>query len=167
MSAMQQLDRVICSLGDKLKAAGLDNIVVVREKGDDLAVSVRQKADETNTAVANIVVVAARATLEAKEFNDLRSAPGIPGAVLFGIDLDEIKRYYRESTSSTDLMDVDMLKVLSMALAIAAGDEPPAIPELTYDEMRRIFVYLPKAAPVKYEDLIERNRARRAALVAA
>jgi hypothetical protein len=160
----------IRSLPEALRSMGLDNVILIMDKaGDELKDAILTEAQKTHTKLSNVVVLASNATIQSGSFACLRSTPEEARAFLAAIDPSELEKYYRGPRDAAKELDINLLELLSIALELAAGKEPPNIPIISsYDKARRIVVILPKAAPKDYDtELRDVHRARKSALQAA
>lgn len=167
-SILNPLVQEIAALAENLRRAGADNVEVVYTASGDLASSVMRKADETRTDYSNVVILASRETVTASAFDMLRSAPDKRRAFIAAVDTAEIKKYLAGQPSSYHVLNTELVKMLSIALELALGKEPPQMPLIfSYDIRSRMVVFLSKAEPVDYETMRVRCMAEKTALSAA
>ncbi|MDD5136693.1 MAG: hypothetical protein PHN63_05040, partial [Candidatus Omnitrophica bacterium] len=166
--AMNPIIQQIESIPDILRSMGLDNVVLVHANSKDIADSLIKEADKANTRLSNVVVLASKGTIESPSFDSLRSTPTEAKAFIAAIDPVELEKFFRENKDPLKHLDIKILEMLSIALDIAAGKEPPQIPIVAYyDRALRIVVLIPKAEPKDYEELNRNYYARKTALAAA
>jgi galactokinase/mevalonate kinase-like predicted kinase/radical SAM superfamily enzyme YgiQ (UPF0313 family) len=158
------------NLGDKLHSLGLDNVTVIHKNGEELSDALLAERRKTGTKFSNIVVLASRAALASERFAELRSTDSEERAFLAAVDPAEIEAYMagHPGRESAGRLNIELLKMLSIALDLASGKEPPQMPLiLSYDRKLRIVTFLPKAEPADYEALRNRYKAEQEALSAA
>jgi hypothetical protein len=166
--AMNPVIQQIESIPGILRSMGLDNVVLVHANSKDLADSLIKEADKTNTRLSNVVVLASKGTVESSSFDSLRSTPTEAKAFIAAIDPMELEKFLKTNKDSLKYLDIKILEMLSIALDIAAGKEPPNIPMvISYNRSLRIIMLLPKAEPKDYEEINRNYYARKAALAAA
>jgi starch phosphorylase len=166
--AMRPLIQEIEQLGAKLRSLGLDNVTVIHKEGDELADALLSTSRSTDTPLSNVVVLAAKSTVDSNAFAALRSEPGREGAFIAAVDPAELVRYAREHGDSTELLNIKVVEMLCIALELASGKEPPHTPLIiNYDKGRRIVVFLPKAEPVDFGKAKSIYDAQKTALAAA
>ncbi len=163
--AINPLIKEIESLGDKMRAMGLDNVIICHDKGAGLAEGVLKSADETSTGLSNVVVLASEKTVMSESFSRLRSTFGNRRAFLAAVDTSLLR-----DTAPNDFQElrIRIIGMLSMALELATGKKAPDLSIIReYDETLRLVVFLPAAEPVDYDKLKDLYRTQQAALVAA
>lgn len=166
--AMSPIVREIESLGDTLRSLGLDNVKVICENGDALAAALLEQAQKSRTRLANVVVLGSDATISSDSFADLRSTEAEQRAFLAAIDPTELAGYSAKKGAATQILNIELMKMLSIALDLAAGKEPPQMPIIvSYDSKMRKVIFLPKAEPMDYEKVRDMHMAEKAALSAA
>ncbi|MCM8761452.1 MAG: hypothetical protein NC933_04920 [Candidatus Omnitrophica bacterium] len=167
-NAINSLVKEIESLGDTLRSLGLDNVIVVHRPANELADVIIKEAERTNTKLSNVVVLGSNTTLESDSFIPLRSTDNDERAFLACVDPSELKRFSDEHTASLEQLNIRIMEMLCLALELAAGKEPPKLPLIaSYDKVKRLVVFLPKAEPVDYEKLKDIYKAQAKALQAA
>ncbi len=168
-NAMSPLIKEIDSLGKTFEELGLENVVIVHSAKDTLASDVFWKADETGTKLENVVVLGARDTINSAGFEVLRSTGKERRAFLAGIDTAEIMKAYAENGEAFNKqLGIEIVKMLSLAIELAGGKQIPDLPIiLEYDAVLRMVIFLPRAEPVEYNDLIKCYKKKRLALQSA
>lgn len=167
--AMNPLMKEILRAADTLRSMGLDNVEIIDDKDAALAEKLLDRAEKTHTKLTNVVVIASQESINSRAFKRLKSTAGEQRAFLAAIDPTELRKAARDIIPGGDkTLDVEIMEIISIALDLAVGKEPPQIPMvLSYDRALRIIVLLPKARIIDYEVLKDLNSARIAALVAA
>jgi hexokinase len=166
--AMNPIIQQIESIPDILRSMGLDNVVLVHANSKDIADSLIKEAARASTKLSNVVVLASKGTVESSSFDSLRSTPTEAKAFIAAIDPMELEKFFRANKDPLKHLDIKILEMLSIALDIAAGKEPPDIPMvISYDRSLRIIMLLPKAEPKNYEEINRNYYARKTALAAA
>jgi hypothetical protein len=62
-------------------------------------------------------------------------------------------------------IDLDFIQLLTIALELSLGKEPPKNPIIaSYDSKARVVIFLPKAEPIDYDSIKEIYEAQRTAL---
>ncbi|MGB3114568.1 MAG: hypothetical protein WBC00_08145, partial [Candidatus Omnitrophota bacterium] len=175
-TAITPLINEIRSMQDTLRSMGLDNIVLVHESGEKLAESILAEAekvseDPSGLDFSNMVVLASKKTIDSYDFKKMREAGKDKKALLAAIDPTEIQKYYDEYGENFDKqLDMRVTEMLTIALDLAIGKRRPTSREwlnINYDATSRMVLFLPKAEPVKYDDLQKRYRHKVLALKAA
>jgi hypothetical protein len=165
--AMASIVHEIESLGDTLRSLGLDNVTVIHEDGEALAASLLAEADKTHTKLANVIVLGSSRTLASAAFGALRSTTDEQRAFLAAVDPTLIMNAAVYAGPS-DVLNINLIEMLSIALELAAGKEPPRIPMIvSYDSRMRMVIFLPRAAPIDYETLKKAYEADKRALASA
>lgn len=169
MAVSPLLAYIKTSLTKALEAMGLNNAeLVYAEKSDELAGLMLAKVRDTNTKMSNVVVIGSRKALSSEIYDPLRSTADEEGALLAGIDSTELETYANEHRDlPEELVDLNILEILSIVLRVASGREPPDMPGLLYDHNLKMLIFLPRAQPVKYEILRDKCLAEARALQAA
>ncbi|MCX5667272.1 MAG: hypothetical protein NTY34_03045, partial [Candidatus Omnitrophica bacterium] len=168
--AMNPVIQQIESIPDILRSMGLDNVVFVRSNSKEIAASVLKEADKANTKLSNVVILASKGTVASSSFDSLRSTPTEAKAFIAAIDPAELEAFIKDNKDPSIHLDVKILEMLSVALDIAAGKDPPNIPMVkldSYDKALRFIMLIPKAEPKDYGELNRNYYARRTALAAA
>ncbi len=167
-SAINPLIREIDSIGETLRSIGLNNVEIIHKKSSDLADSLLRAANDTNTKLSNVVVLASKSTIDSSGFDSLRSTGGERRAFLAAIDPTELEKYYSEHSGSVAQLNIKIIEMLSIALELAVGKEPPNLPIVFYyDKINRIIIFMPKAEPIDCERLKAIYHAQKIALQAA
>jgi hypothetical protein len=167
--AISALMKEIDSIGEALRSMGLDNVVVIRGSGSQLAGDILNEAGKTQTRMHNIVVMASANTINSDGFAALRNADENDRPFLAGIDPAELIKLYAEfGESVSNQLYIRLANLLYMTLELAAGKEPPQMPMIvSYDKKLRIVMFLPKAEPKDYDTLKNSYAAEKTALQAA
>ncbi len=167
--AISALMKEMDDIGKALESMGLDNVVVIRGNGENLANSILREADSSHTSLHNVVVMASASTINSEAFSRLKNAPDNDRPFLAGIDPAELIKLYSEyGEATTKQLYIKLTELLYMTLEIAAGKEPPETPTvISYDKKMRILILLPKATLVDYEKLKNAYKSEAAALQAA
>jgi hypothetical protein len=167
-NAMTSLVREIESLGDTLRSLGLDNVIVIHKSKDELAPAILSEADRTHTRLSNVVVLGSNEVINSEGFAALRSTADEERAFLAAIDPAELEKYVKAHQRGSEQFNIRLVEMLTLALELAVGKEPPQMPLISsYDKARRMVIFLPKAEPVDYEKLKDIYKAETATLVAA
>lgn len=167
-SAVNPLITEIESLEDSLRSMGIDNVIIIHKPRKDLADALLTKAAETNTSMANVIVLASEETMLTDALDRLRHAEANGKPFFAGIDTKYIKKWYEDNKNSTEQLDIRLMEMLSIALELAAGKDRPSQPLIfSYDKDRRILVFLPKPKVVDSEAFAGRCLAEKKALEAA
>jgi len=167
--AMNLLLKEIKSIGDTLRGLGLDNVEVVEGSSQTLSETLLGKAKSN---LSNVVVLASAGTINSASFEALRSTPQEKRAFLAGVDPSDMMEHYKEHKKDMELMgqllEIKIMEMLSITLQLAVGKTPPNTPLIfSYDEVRRIVIFMPKPEAVDYRVLEDANKGRVAALRAA
>ncbi|MDP3791387.1 MAG: AAA family ATPase [Candidatus Omnitrophota bacterium] len=166
--ALNPLVREIEKLEQRLSDLGLDNVIIVNKSGDELANELISSAEKTNTPLSNVVALASQSTISSKAFDNLRSTKDEKKAFIAAINTDEFDKYCMEHPEDSDRLYVRIVEMLSIALELSIGKEPPNNPLIIlYDQETRIVVFMPKAEPVDFKELKNRYDAERQAIIAA
>jgi len=128
---------------------GLENIIIIRGKGEGLGSELSNKATETKTPLANVVVLGDHKVLESESFDPLRPGADPENWAFFaGVELPEdfpTHGYIR------------LLEMLTISLNLAFGKsvalDNPFIQ--IYQEGKRMFRLIPRVEPFDYELLQE------------
>jgi len=168
--AMTPLVREIENIGSHLKALGLGNIEIIHTTANELKDAVLSRAQETNTHMSNIIILGSSATIgpliEENVFMR-RSAQGVEErAFLAEVDTTNIMKAYAEAINRTNgCIDLDLIELVSIALELSLGKEPPKIPIIyDYDSKNRVVILQPMAKAVDYEAMKNEYEAQRTAL---
>jgi len=110
--------------------------------------------------MSNVVVLASRATVESEVFSAIRSSATEARAFITGIDPRNLDIAYKESRDIIDYqIDVQLMDILVMAIELSQGKAPYTMPYGSeYDSARRMLIYLPEAAKLNYQELMEKNK---------
>jgi hypothetical protein len=168
--AINPLLREIEDIGTKLKALGLDNVEIIHKSKSDLGNAVLQRAGVTNTNMSNIIILGSNDNIQAfiknGTFQKLTAQGDTERAFLAGIDPTSLAETYAKAKGAgSQIASVNVIEMLSIALELALGKEPPKSPIIvSYDRQTRVVVFLPKAAPVDYDLMKSAYEGQRAAL---
>lgn len=155
-------------LEQRLSDLGLDNVIIVNKSGDDLAGELISNAEKTNTPLSNVIVLASQDTINSKAFDNLRSTKDEKKAFIAAINTDELDKYCREHSEDSDRMYIRIVEMLSIALELSLGKEPPNDPLIiSYDQETRIVIFMPKPEPVDFKELKNRYDAERQTIISA
>ncbi|MBD3426725.1 MAG: hypothetical protein GF409_05795 [Candidatus Omnitrophica bacterium] len=126
---------------------GLNNVLVVRGKGEELAASLLERAQKTNTSLGNVVVLGSEEILRSEAFSALRSTPEEKRAFLVGVDAAKL----------TENSYIRILKMMSLAIKLSFGEiDSVHDPKITATRAGpRFWVFIPEAEPY---DLMELKR---------
>jgi hypothetical protein len=165
--AINPLIREIEGLGKVFRAMGLENVIIVHAEGDVLAEEILARAD--NEKLSEVIVLASVDTISSAKFDPIRSSRDNVKAFMAGVDPSALQEYYNSTAESFNRqMAIDIMKMLSMALELAAGNEAPNLPILLeYDRERRTVLFMPRPEPMEYDQLRHFYRMKRLALQAA
>jgi len=164
-NAMSALMREIDSIGEALKSMGLDNVEIVHESAGQLADSLTKVANDSNTSMHNIVVMASKNTINSNSFKGFREASAKDKPFLTGIDpIELIKLYEQYGESVSYQLHIKLTTLLYMALEIASGKEPPKASWIQYDSVMRILMLTPSAEIKDYQALKDAIKAEITAL---
>ncbi|MFQ5952008.1 MAG: hypothetical protein ACE5JK_01200, partial [Candidatus Omnitrophota bacterium] len=169
--AIQGLLNEISRLPEHLKKLGLNNVIIVRGRGNALGQDLLRAASDADTSLANVVVLASEDTLKNKSFNNLKSTPEEDRAFIAEIDSSELLEKQAELRYSGDELFVPYLEMIRAALKLAFGEQVPL--ENTFmrilpdEESPRVYHFIPKARAVKYEKLKIMYENQRQTIVAA
>jgi len=84
------------------------------------------------------------------------------------INTGEFDKYCREHPEDSDRMYIRIVEMLSIALELSLGKEPPNNPlKISYDQETRIVIFMPKPEPVDFKELKMRYDAEKQAIVSA
>jgi len=151
-----------------LRSMGLDNIEIVRGSGDELALSLATIAKDTGTHMRNIVVLASKDTVYSPGFKAFRTANKDNRPLLSGIDPAELFKLYEEhGEAAGEKFHIELTNLLYIALEIAAGKEPPSVSWIKYDNDASVWIFIPRAEKISYEELMKSHKAEVVALQAA
>ena len=168
-SAINSLLREIDSVGETLKALGLDNIQIIRRSKETLASKLLDEAESSSTSLSNIVVLAAKDTISSESFDALKSTDTKRKAFLAGVDASLLNVFYKKNKNNPDKqLRINIIKMLLLSLELASGkniSRDNLI--LTYDPKLRRVLFLPKPDPVNYNQLKEQYLHDRKSLIAA
>jgi hypothetical protein len=151
-SASQGLLSAISRLPLELKKLGLDNVIILRGKGDFLGSEILKKADGTNTPLTNVVVLAGDETLRADSFKKIISAPGEDRAFIAKVDPVILIKNHTEIRKGKEALFVPYLGMIEVALKLAFGER--VLSEYEYmnyfsdKENPRFYHFIPKARAV-------------------
>ena len=152
-AAINPLIRQLESLGDIFKRMGLSNVRIIHAKSADLADDVIDEAEKTSTDLSNVIVLASETTISMPKFDNIRSSKNEKKAFLAGVDPSELKMG-SSSDTGVEINVVHIIRMLSIVMELAVGRDIPDIPMIvSYDRDSRTVIFLPKAEPLKYEQL--------------
>jgi glycerophosphoryl diester phosphodiesterase len=153
-SASEPLIKALGSVDRSLRRLGIDNLIVIHEPADMLALKLEKKAREKGVPLSDIVVLAAEKTISSEDFSPMVSTAYEPGAFLAGVDTAFLDA---ERPGGTVLPDADIAALLCMTLELACGKEinSPVIKE--YNRLLRRVIFLPRARGLDYKRLRERD----------
>jgi hypothetical protein len=158
--AVQPLITEVLRLQNVLAKMGLDNVLIVRGAGDELAFELERIRALFDIDMKNVVVLASETALNSRAFDIFRSADGHERAFLAGVD----PKYLEE-------MDyAQLLEMLTITINLAFGDAAAKADDK--DIMiqyigKRLIRLIPMAEPKDYERLKGIYESQRKALVAA
>ncbi|MFA6610187.1 MAG: hypothetical protein WCT15_05000, partial [Candidatus Omnitrophota bacterium] len=148
-AVIQELER----LPENLKRAGLDNVIFVRGKGDDVAIGIQSKQKETGTGFSNIIVLGSQTILRSDEFDKLRSAKDDDAALLVGVNSEHLT-----ITSGVRILEMYLLAMrLNAGASFSELDTSFIKIAADPDGRARAFVFTP-VEPYDIEQFREINR---------
>lgn len=154
MSCAQPIIQELERLPENLRQRGLDNVIFVRGKGDDVAVTIQGKQKETNAHFSNIVILGSQAILKSAEFNKLKGETAEDAALLIGVN----------TTNLSDISDMGgILEMYLLAMRLNAGKAPSELDQSFInilpdpDGRPRIFIFTP-IKPYNIEDRRTMNK---------
>ncbi len=145
-SAVQGLLNKLTHLSQR---RGLNNVIVERETGEDLSRLLSERAEETGTPLANMIILGDRKVLKSNAFDPLRNPAG-----------EKTGAFFAEIVLPEDFPEtgyVRLLEMLTIALDLAFGEQAslgdPYI-RIVKDAERTVqFMPLPDAKPLGLDDL--------------
>lgn len=166
--AMSALIEEFDSIPEILRRSfGLNNVILIRERGGRLADALLDTAGKTGTDLSNVIAIASSDTVGSRSFEVLRSTETEERAFISSIDLSGILDYLGSPHDGRPL-DVRLRQIFFMTFDLAAGREAVLSSILiSYDRRKKIAVFLPVPEPVDYEILRKRHNVEAQALAAA
>ena len=158
VSAIQGLLNRLSHLSRK---KGLDNLIIIRSKGERLAGVLLKERDKKGIPLSNIVILGGQNVLASKAFDELRkSDKEKKGAFFAEVALPE---------SFPEYSYIRLLDMLTISLKLAFG-EPVSLDNPFMDISKlgdRVFRFIPRAEPLEFEELKKIYEGQRQAIVAA
>jgi hypothetical protein len=173
-TALNPTVKLIESLGAILRSKGVDNVKIVPKGKDEDIDSWRSRIDQLITVpndFSNVVFLGGEETIALLE--DSYSKDLVPDKKAFfaAVDPSRIKAHYDVHLEDRDWqLDLDIIKMISVALELASGINVPAASMIEkYEPQNKKVVFLPLPPEEKqdYDSLLMKYSARRAALAAA
>ncbi|MDD5495466.1 MAG: hypothetical protein PHP46_00020 [Candidatus Omnitrophica bacterium] len=159
----------IDELYEAMRSIGLDNVVIVHKASEELGDALSREVQKTQNRFSNVVILASDKTVKLSNFKPFMEAEDGNRPFIAVIDPRYLEEWYKANKGSTKQLDINIIKMLYIALELAAGKENPEIPPISsYDKKHRIVILLPKAEPKDYQkELLDIYKAREKALQAA
>ncbi len=156
---MQGVQALVNRISRITKDKGLDNVIVVRGRGIDLAGNVIREAEKTGISLSNVIVLGEESVIRDKAFDALRSTNTEKKAFLAGVDA----RNLGEDSY------ISLLEMLTLAIKLAFGDidsidDPDMI---AVKAGPRTWIFIPRARPMSFEEKKAVYEAQAQALIAA
>lgn len=138
-SCPQAMIQEIERLPYNLRKLGLDNVIFVRGKGDEVAIDIQGKQRQTNTSFSNIIILGSTSILRSAEFDKLKSSKAEDSALLIGVDTK-----YMTPISGIRILEMYLL-AMRLNSAIAVQDLDMSFIKVTSDPAGRprAFVFTP------------------------
>lgn len=156
---------------DKLREAGVNaEFYCTNDSALGAEILMQMTHDAADMSdLTNVVIIASKESVVSRDRFGMLIRDDGKGAFVAGIDPAEILKA-NESKAMGQVLDIDIMELMALALELAQGKEPPQIPlivENSYDKGRRTIILLPRAAAVDLQREVEINKGRRKALEAA
>ena len=166
------LIRDIGKIGDKLRAQGLDNVIIEIGTGKQMLDNVIKMAKDTNTKISNMVIIAEEKLLSSADLQDsfsvLRGASDGGKAFLAGIRATEILSKY-DQLGKDEYLGIELLRILSITLELSVKERDisnlPIVVE--YDNENRMVIFLPRPELMDTSAIVEFYGRERKALLSA
>lgn len=150
-----------------LSQLGLDNVIVLREKGEELAVQVKSAADRENVAYSNVIILGDSTHVTEGMFDELTDKDPNRSAFLVGVDSGSIKMR-SQGAESHYLRILEMLTVALKSYKFPERTESFANSSLGIQKIGpKKFLFIPKAEPVDLGILKKIYECQRQAVIAA
>jgi len=139
MSGPQAVVTELERLPENLRQRGLNNVIFVRGKGNDVAIEIQRKQQETKTNFSNIIILGNQSILKSDEFNKLKGNKPENSALLIGINTKHLTY-----TSGTRLIEMYLL-----AMRLNLGKQPSELDtkfikiSLSPNGRMRAFIFTP------------------------
>lgn len=144
MPDKQGAQAVVAAITRLAKKKGFEDLVFVREKGENLAAALLKEAKNSGTPLSQVIAIGGEAAIRSEAFNELRSTESLRKALLIGVDA---KGLNEESF-------LDIPEMLTYAVKLAFGDIDSVDSEnLTAIRAGpRMWIFIPKARPMSFEE---------------
>ncbi|MBF0252643.1 MAG: UDP-N-acetylglucosamine 2-epimerase (non-hydrolyzing) [Candidatus Omnitrophica bacterium] len=147
-------------LDKKLKAMGLNKVVVIHGSGDELADNIGKEVPLGKGDYSNVIVLGPKNMLKKDSFNYLRGNTARKGAFFTCIDSAEP---VSKTSADAEYYITEVLEMLNIALNFAMGKDitiHSMVNMETSDIANRLIMLMPRPERVKYEEFINENKSR-------
>ncbi|MFH1846821.1 MAG: hypothetical protein ABH869_04615 [Candidatus Omnitrophota bacterium] len=165
-NVMNSVINEVDSIGGVLRDMGLENVVIIHRKKNELAKALLAEAGDGD--FSNMIILAGQETIMSDDFECFASTEQEKKAFLAVVNTIDLEPFYeRKGEMNGKYVNIEIIEMILVALELAVGKrifEHPLVS--TYDEVHRMVIFIPRAVLLEYEKLKELYVIKRLALQA-